>query len=60
MSVFLGREDEPLIGVGGIDPRKEASVEVGRKACDLIVEGMVRKAEQLIREVTKSRTSRTN
>jgi creatinine amidohydrolase len=60
MSVFLGREDEPLIGVGGIDPRKEASVEVGRKACDLIVEGMVRKAEQLIREVNKSRTSRTS
>lgn len=49
MSVFLGRGDEPLIGVGGIDPRKEASVEVGRKACHLIVEGMVRKARQLIK-----------
>ena len=30
MSVFLGSEDEELIGVGGIDPRAEASVEVGR------------------------------
>lgn len=48
MSVFLGRGEEPLIGVGGIDPRKEASVEVGRKACDLIVAGMVRKARELI------------
>ena len=48
MSVFLGRQDEPLVGVGGIDPRKEASVEIGRAACDLIVKGMVRKARQLL------------
>jgi len=48
MSVFLGRDDEPLIGVHGIDPRAEATVEAGRKACDLIVTGMVRKANQLI------------
>jgi creatinine amidohydrolase len=48
MSVFFGREDEPLVGVGGIDPRKEATVEVGRRGCELIVEGMVRKARQLI------------
>jgi creatinine amidohydrolase len=48
MSVYLGRDEEPLIGVGGIDPRKEASVEVGRKACDLIVEGMIHKAKELI------------
>jgi creatinine amidohydrolase len=53
MSVFLGREDEELIGVGGIDPRKEASVEVGRRACGLIVDGMVRKAKQLVRRATK-------
>ena len=51
MSVYLGREEEPLIGVVGIDPRKEASIEVGRKGCDLIVEGMVRKAQDLIRRV---------
>ena len=48
MSIFLGREDEPLIGVVGDDPRKEASVEIGRKACELIVDGMVRKAEELM------------
>ena len=53
MSVFLGREEEPLIGVGGIDPRKEASVEVGRTACDLIVAGMVKKAELLVDRVRK-------
>ena len=52
MSVYLGREEEPLVGVGGIDPRKEASVEVGRKGCDLIVDGMVRKAKQLIATVS--------
>jgi len=49
MSVFLGREKEPLIGLMGIDPRQEASVEVGRRACDLIVEGMVRKARELLK-----------
>jgi len=48
MSIFLGREEEPLIGVVGNDPRKEASVEIGRKACDLIVSGMVKKAEELV------------
>jgi len=52
MSVYLGREDEPLVGVMGIDPRKEASVEVGRKACDLIVDGMVKKAQALIEKVS--------
>ena len=53
MSVYLGRQDEALIGVGGIDPRKEASVEVGRAACDLIVEGMVRKAKELLARVNR-------
>jgi creatinine amidohydrolase len=48
MSVFRGREAEPLVGVGGTDPRLEASVEVGRRACELIVKGMVRKAEELV------------
>lgn len=51
MSVYLGRDDERLVGVGGIDPRKEASIKVGRRACDLIVEGMVRKARELVKEV---------
>ena len=51
MSVFRGREDEPLIGVHGEDPRTEAGIEIGRKGVDLIVDGMVRKAEQLLREV---------
>jgi len=53
MSVFLGRNTEPLIGVIGIDPRQEASVEVGRKACDLIVKGMVRKAKDLMASVSR-------
>ncbi|MHC4480984.1 MAG: hypothetical protein ACYS1C_08475, partial [Planctomycetota bacterium] len=51
MSVFLGREDEPLVGLMGDDPRQTASVEIGRKACALIVEGMVRKARELIEQV---------
>jgi len=53
MSVFLGRNAEPLIGVSGIDPRQEASIEVGRKACDLIITGMVRKAKDLIARVSR-------
>jgi len=53
MSVYLGLEEEPLVGVMGIDPRKEASIEVGRKACDLIVDGMVRKAKSLITKASK-------
>lgn len=51
LSVYRGREDEPLIGVGGQDPRVHASVELGRSACELIVDGMVRKAKALIRQV---------
>ena len=48
MSVYLGREDVPPLGVHGINPRKEATVEIGHRGCDLIVEGMVRKAKELI------------
>ncbi len=51
--IYLGREDDSLVGVGGKDPRKEASVEVGRKGCDLIVRGMVRKARALIRMASR-------
>jgi creatinine amidohydrolase len=49
MCVYLGRENEPLVGVIGTDPRKEASVEIGRRACNLIVDAMVEKAEELIK-----------
>ncbi len=52
MSVYLGREDEPLIGVMGEDPRRTASVETGRKGCELIVEAIVAKARELIEAVT--------
>ncbi len=50
LSVYRGREHEPLVGVGGRDPRIHASVELGRRAVRLIVRGMVLKARQLIRE----------
>ena len=52
MSIFLGREKEPLVGVHGEDPRTEATIALGRTACDLIVNGMVRKAESLLEQVT--------
>ncbi|MCP4642635.1 MAG: creatininase family protein [bacterium] len=55
MSVFLGRERESLIGVHGVDPRKEATIEVGRKGCDLIVGGMVKKAAELIAAVDSAK-----
>ena len=57
MSVYLGRSAETLIGVGSknlsdlddtTDPRMAASIEKGRKACNLIVGGMVKKAQELI------------
>ncbi len=53
ISVYLGHEAEALIGVMGDDPRRTASVEIGRRACDLIVEGMVRKARELVKEANQ-------
>ena len=53
MSVYLNRQEEPLIGVVGEDPRHLASVERGRDACKLIVTGMIKKAEKLIQRVDK-------
>ena len=53
LSVYRGREAEPLIGVMGKDPRTEASKELGRVACGLIVAGMVRKAKQLLATVRR-------
>jgi creatinine amidohydrolase len=50
MSVYLGRDADALVGIMGDDPRRTASVEIGRKACELIVEGMVRKAKVIILE----------
>jgi len=50
MSVYLDRAEEPLVGVGGRDPRKFASVELGRRGCRLIVRGMVAKARALLAE----------
>ena len=47
-------EGEPLTGIMGIDPVTQASAEIGRKGCDLIVQGMVRKAKQLIDEVNQA------
>ncbi len=58
LSVFLGREDEPLVGVHGQDPRRHASVELGRRACELIADGMVRKARQLIARARRRRKKR--
>ena len=48
MSIYRGRQTEPLMGVIGLDPRTEASIEIGRQACKLIVEGLIRKAKELI------------
>ena len=50
MSVYLGREDEPLVGVMGDDPRRTATIQRGRRGCELIVRGMVRKGRELLRE----------
>jgi creatinine amidohydrolase len=58
LSVFRGREREKLIGVAGTDPRTEASVDVGRRGCELIVEAMVRKAGTLLRKAEGKRKRR--
>ena len=50
LSVYLGREDEPMVGIMGHDPRGTAGVALGRRACRLIVRGMVAKARQLLAE----------
>jgi len=52
MSIYLGRDTDNLIGIMGEDPRKCASIEIGRKACDLIVEGMILKAQDLIKKAS--------
>ena len=51
LSVFLGRRDEPLVGVGGKGPRRHAILELGRRACRRTVRGMVAKARRLVAEV---------
>jgi creatinine amidohydrolase len=53
MSVFLGRQKEKLIGVGGEDPRLTASKEVGSQAVELIVKGMNKKARSLLARAAK-------
>jgi len=54
MSVFLGRSPkEKLIGVMGDDPRTTASRELGRQACRLIVDGMIRRGHALLRKARR-------
>jgi len=49
MTVYRGREDEPLTGVGGEDPRRSATKELGEHGVEIITDGMVRKAKELLR-----------
>jgi creatinine amidohydrolase/Fe(II)-dependent formamide hydrolase-like protein len=48
MSVYRGREAEPLVGVFGLDPRRTATMEIGRAGCAAIVDGLVRTARGLL------------
>lgn len=48
MSVYLGRDSYQLVGIMGTDPRQSASIEIGRKATDLVVDAMVQKARDLV------------
>ncbi len=50
LSIYRGREDEPLVGVFGLDPRRTASVETGRAACNAIVDGLIRTADQMLQQ----------
>lgn len=56
LSVYNGRNEEKLIGVVSgdntdPDPRKQASKEIGRKACSIIVDGMVKKAVEILKNM---------
>ena len=48
LSIYLHRQEEPLVGILGEDPRNSASIQLGRKAVGAIVEGMVAKAKELM------------
>jgi len=51
MSVYLGRKkSEKLVGVGGIDPRGTASRQIGERAVKLIVNGMIKKGNSLLKQ----------
>lgn len=50
MSVYLGRDNESLIGIMGSDPRYKATKKIGRKACDIIVKNMVVKSNELLKQ----------
>jgi creatinine amidohydrolase len=53
MSVYHDRPaDEPLVGVDGDDPRTDATRQLGAIACDLIVQGMIRKADETLTGVS--------
>ena len=53
MSVYQGRrKTEKLVGIGGINPRETASRQLGERAVKLIVEGMVRKGNALLKRAT--------
>ena len=58
MSVYVGRRDRTLVGLMGEDPRGVASVEIGRRACNLIVDAIVRKARTLLRAAPRPRVRR--
>ncbi|GAG41087.1 unnamed protein product, partial [marine sediment metagenome] len=51
LSIYFDRPQEPLIGVGGTDPREKARIEIGQKGCNLIVEGMIHQAKKLLKKV---------
>lgn len=59
LSVYHGRDPaEPLLGVKGMnpeggveDPRSDATIEIGRKASNLMVDGIISKARELLATV---------
>lgn len=54
MSVYLNQEEKPILGILGEDPRNSVSIALGRKATELIVEGMVAKARELLKRSEES------
>jgi len=56
LSVYRGRAPgEKLVGVGGEDPRAEASRELGERACALIAAGMARRGDALLAQIARAK-----
>lgn len=53
----LNLDMKPPSGIGGMDPRKHASAEVGRRNVELAAEAIGRKAQELLASLPENQRS---